>query len=257
MLLDEYLSINLFHLLLVFSRLGTVFMFIPGISAPYVSVISRVGLAMAISAIVVPMLSPQLPALPATGGELFLLIAMEVTMGMFLGALIQAWMSALHFAGTVISFNSGMANAMVFDPITAQQGAMVTGFLGNIAVLLIFATDMHHLMLRAILESYTLVLPGEAPPVGDFSKLLTEVVGQACLIGVQLSAPFIAFTMVFYTGLGLLNKLSPQMNVFFVGLPIQLLISLALLAATLPVIMMWFLRFLEDGLQGILTSGFG
>lgn len=256
-MLEEYLVINIFHLLLVFSRLGTLFMLMPGISAPYVSARARMVLAMGVCVVALPTVGPQLPPLPPTAGELFFLIGSEVLIGAFIGAIIQAFMSALHFAGTVIGFNSGMANAMVFDPVSMQQGAMVTGFLGNIAVLLIFITDLHHLLIQATVDSYSLLQPGAPLPLGDFSDMIARVLSESALIGAQLASPFIAFSLVFYTGLGLLSRLSPQMNVFFVGLPIQLMLSMGLLMITVPTIVMTFLGYFEHGFIGFLTPGGG
>ena len=71
-------------------------------------------------------------------------------MGAFVGVLAQVLLSALHFAGTVVGLSSGLANAFVFDPVSESQGAMVTGFFNLVALVLIFVTGTHMLMLQAV-----------------------------------------------------------------------------------------------------------
>ena len=244
-MLEEFLATNVFHFILIFARVGMVFMALPGISAPYVSPRSRIAIALATCLILLPAVGPQLPVRPATAAELFFLVGTEVVIGGFYGAMIQALMATVHVAGTIIGFNSGMANAMVFDPISEQQGALMTGFLGNIAVLLVFALDLHHIMIGGVVESYSLIPAGAPMPIEDMVATITNLMVVSMTIGFQMASPFVAFALIFHTSMGLLNRLSPQMNVFFIGLPIQLLLSLALLLITMPAMMALFMRTLE------------
>ena len=64
-----------------------------------------------------------------------------------------------------------------------------------------------------------------------------------------MAMPFIVFAIVFQSSMGLLSRLSPQLNVFFVALPIQILWGLGMLWMTVPILMMWFLRHFERTLQ--------
>jgi flagellar biosynthetic protein FliR len=79
--------------------------------------------------------------------------------------------------------------------------------------------------------------------------------GDSFVVGIQLAAPVLVFALVFNTGLGLVNRLVPQMQVFFVGLPIQVMVGLSVLAIALPAIMLWFLRYFREGIGAFLSSG--
>ena len=120
---------------------------------------------------------------------------------------------------------------------------IVGNFLTLLEITLFFATDMHHLVIAALNDSYTLFEPGELPTTGDAAALITKTVAGAFRIGIQLSAPFIVFGLVFNIGLGILARLMPQIQVFFVGLPLSILIGLLFLLLLLGAMMSFFLEY--------------
>ena len=132
--------------------------------------------------------------------------------------MVRMLISALHIAGVIIGFQTSLANATFFDPSNSQQGAIFAAFLNIIGTFLIFVTDLHHLMLMAIADSYTLFRPGAPLPLGDFSQVVVRVLAESFVLGLQLSAPFIVIAIIFYTGLGLLARLMPQIQVFFIAI---------------------------------------
>jgi flagellar biosynthetic protein FliR len=245
-MLEQYLVQNAFQLVLVFARLGAAFMILPGLGASYVSARVRLILAIAITLVAAPLVQPILPPPPEQMASLVALILFEVFYGLFLGLLAQGVMVALHFAGTSIGRDTGLMNAMVFDPVTEQQGALVIGLLSNVAVLLIFILDIHHLFFQAVISSYTLFVPGTPPLAEDHLAMFVDIMARSFYIGFQLASPFLVFAIVFQTALGLLARVAPQMNVFFVALPAQVMMGLALLWIAIPGIIMWFLNFFED-----------
>ncbi len=247
-MLADLLSLDVYKFLLVFARLGAMIMFLPGFAGAILSARIRLILALAFSLLVAPVVAPTLPGIPENPADLVVLLVGEVTIGIFLGMITQFLLVALNLAGTFMAFQAGMTNAFIQDPVTEQQGSLLPSFLMNVALVLIFATDLHHLMLRAAAGSYSLFIPGQPLPMGDFADSLTHTLGRAFLLGMQLAGPLVVFALVFNTGLGLMSRLMPQMQVYFVAIPIQVMAGIGLLALTLPPLMAWFLRFLEDGL---------
>lgn len=250
MLYKDLLAIDVYSLLLVVTRMGVVVMMIPGVAAPYVSTRIRLGLAFAVSVAILPIVGPYLPPIPKNPSALLVLIVSEVTVGVFIGLVMQALMAALHMAANTISFLSGLSNATLFDPISEQQSGLVVALFGNIAVVMIFATDLHHLIFESIIGSYELIVPGRTLLMGDFSEILVKLFDRGFLIGTQLSAPFIVASTVFQAAMGLMARLMPSMNIFFVSTPLQLLLSLGLLMITIPPIMLTFLTLFRDGMIG-------
>jgi len=248
------LPVSVWHLMFVFSRIGAAMMVLPVFAEVYVLKWHRGFFAIAVSIIVTPSVYQVIPAMPVSVFELFILIGGEVVIGLFLGLSVQVLMTTMTTAGTIIAFQSGMANALIFNPATAQQSSIVGAFLAAFALLLVVVTNLHHMALLAIVESYSLYIPGQFPPVGDYLTYYVNAVSRSFFIAMQLSAPFLFGGLVFYAGLGMLARLLPQIQVFFIALPLQITASLAILMMTLGAIGAWFLRYFESGIEVFLTN---
>ena len=103
---------------------------------------------------------------------------------------------------------------------------IIGNFLTMLGITLFFATDMHYLGHRGVERSYNLFEPGEMPATGDVAALVTKIMSGAFRVGIQLSAPFLVFGLVFNIALGVLSRLMPQMQLYFVALPASILIGL-------------------------------
>lgn len=252
-MLQELLTLNVFAFLLIFARVGAAFVTMPGFSAAYVPADIRLLMALAVSFMLTPILMPTLPLPPATVPGLFLMLLGEVLVGGFFGVLGRILFGALHTAGTLIAYEASLANAFVNDPIAEQQGSILAGFLTTVGVVLVFVTNLHHLMLRAVVDSYTLFVPGEALAVGDFSQMIARKVADSFALGVQISSPFLVAGVTHFLLLGILGRLMPAMPVFFFGLPLQIMAQLTLLALTLSAIMLAFTRNFTDTFQAFIA----
>lgn len=246
-MLAELLPQQAFSLLLIFVRLGTALMLLPGFGENYVAPRIRLLLALALTVVVQPVLpGGTLPALPDSVAALFLLIFGEAFIGFFLGSVARLMMAALSIGGMMIATVSGLANALTNDPTAAQQGSIAGSFLTMVALLVIIVLDLHHMLLRGIIESYQLFVPGEPLLVGDISQMIARVVSKAFLLGFQIASPFIAVALIFNLGLGLLSRLMPQLQVFFIAIPLQIVIGLGILMIALPALIGWFITGFEE-----------
>ena len=254
-MLRELLAADIFRLLLVFARLGAAMMLFPAIGGVVVSPRARLVLALLVSLLLLPVLTPHLPAQPKEPGVLAVLLVGEITVGLFFGAITQLLMTALDLAGNFIGYAAGLTNALISDPVTEQQSQLISGVLNLAAATLLLMVNAHHLMLRALVDSYNLIPVGRPLPVGDFAHEMVRVMASSFRLGTELAAPFLVFSLAFNAGLGLLNRLVPQMQVFFVGMPIQILAGLAILMMTIPAIMLWFVRHFAAGIDSFLGAG--
>ena len=241
-MLQEMLPAGIFAVLLVFVRIGAALMVLPIYSSPFVPGRARLLLGLMTALVVSPVVAPKLPPLPDSALVLLLIILGEILIGLFFGTIARLFISSLTTAGIFIAYMSSMANALTNDPSAAQQGSIAGSFLTVVALLTIFTLDLHHIMLMAVVDSYQLFVPGEAPPVGDFADMVTRVVARTFLLSFQLASPFLAVGIIFILGLGLLGRLMPQMQVFFVAMPLQIAIGLGVLVVTLPALMRWFVE---------------
>ena len=240
-MLERLLTAEVFALMLIFARIGTALILMPGIGESYVSPRIRLLLAGAIAIVVAPVVAPRLPGLPATVGAMALLLGGEIGIGLFIGTVGRVALTSLETAGTLISFQTGLASASIFNPLLSDQGSLVSVLISVVGLVLIFETDLHHLMLRATVDSYSLFVPGALPPIGDFSEMISRLVARSFVIAMQLAAPFLVLSTMIYIALALISRLMPTLQVFFVAMPAQVLVGLALLAVTLSSLMIWFL----------------
>ena len=244
-MLEHILPAEIFSILLIFVRVGGAVMLLPGYGEPFVSPRLRLLLALMVSLVVAPVVSETLPKMPDSAPLLALLILGEVVIGVFIGTIARMFIAALTTAGMLIGYMSSMANALTNDPSAAQQGSIAGSFLTLVALLTIMTLDLHHLLLMAVVDSYGLFVPGQVPPMGDFSEMVTRTMSETFLLSFQIAAPFVVVGLIFYLGLGLLGRLMPQMQVFFVAMPLQIMVGLAVLFIALPVTVRWFIESLE------------
>ena len=120
---------------------------------------------------------------------------------------------------------------------------LIGNFLTLLGIAMLFATDSHHLLIAALSDSYKIFSPGEIMPSGDVAALATQAFAGAFKIGLQLSAPFLVFGLVFNIGLGVLARLMPQMQVYFVGVPLSIFAGFLILALVLTAMMSTYLDY--------------
>ena len=234
--------------ILSFARIGTMVMLLPGLGELTVSPRVRLTIALVLTAVIMPLHRSAYQIDMRAFGPVLLMLGQELLIGAVLGLLARLTIAALNIAGSVVAQQMGLGFVMAVDPTQGQQGAIVGNFLGVLGITLIFATDLHHLVIGALNDSYTLFKPGDVPVMGDVASVLTTTVSNTFRIGIQLSAPFLLFGLLFNLGLGVLSRLMPQMQVFFVGLPLSILLGFLILILVLGAMMAAFL----DHVGGVL-----
>lgn len=239
-------SAEVFTYFLVFARLGGAIMVLPGFGETTVSSRVRLLLAFTVTVALAPVARQSLPALPVGFLPMMALVIGELAIGLLIGLFARVFMSALQVAGQAIAMQTGLGAAMVMDPTIGIQGAMVGTLLSVLAVTLIFVTDMHYLFLEAAYSSYAVFPAGTLPPLDDVSILMTRTVADAFRLGIGIASPFIVFGLVFYSAVGVLSKLMPQMQIFFLAMPLSILMGLTLFGLLLGTIMTFFLEALGN-----------
>jgi flagellar biosynthesis protein FliR len=240
--------------MLVFARIGTMVMLLPGLGELAVPVRVRLAVALVLTAVILPLNRGNYSLDLREFGPVFVLLIEEITIGAVLGLTARLTISALQVAGSVVAQQLGLGFVTSVDPTQGQQGVILGNFLTMLGLTLVFAVDLHHLVIAALNDSYKLFRPGEIPLLGDMAALTTRTVADAFRIGIQLSAPFLVFGLLFNLGLGVLSRLMPQMQVFFVGVPLSILIGFLILLLVLGAMMATFLGSVENVLRILAPS---
>jgi len=252
--IGSFIGGSVFTFLIVFVRLGATFLIMPIFGEQFVSARIRLLLALTISLVTVPVVAAYIPSQPDNPAELLVLILGEVLIGLFIGTIARTMLTALEVAGFLIANQIGLSAAQAFNPTMASPGNPVSGILGMLALLLIFATDLHHMLILAAVDSYVLFAPGEGLPLGDAAQHLVRVVSASFLTGFQMSAPFVVIGLLFFLGLGLIARLAPQIQIFFVSVPLQIGLGTLLLGLSLSSLILYWLQAFEAQLIALLQS---
>lgn len=252
-LVIEFVPQMAYLALMVFARIGSIIMTMPAIGENLFPTTVRLSLAIAVTLVMVPLAAHLYPEMPGTAFGLTVAIVSEVIIGIFIGGTARLAMGALAVGGTIISMQTGLGMARTIDPTQGTQGAVVSSFFSILAITLIFVTDMHHLMFLAMRDSYTLFAPMTSYPTADFAQMAVEAMSGAFRIAFQLAAPFIVFGLIFFVGIGLLARLMPQVPIFFIAMPLNIILGFLLLMFLLSTLMMWFLGYFEETLSHFLA----
>jgi flagellar biosynthetic protein FliR len=245
----DWLPNTAFVYLLLFSRIGAILMLMPALGEDMIPMRMRLSFALAFTLVLYPLLSGQMPAMPQNFPAIVGLIFHELAIGIILGAIARITVMATQVAGAIIAFQTGLSSAMAADPTqVGVQAAVFGSFLSFLGMVLIFATDLHHVALAAVYDSYV-VFPLDAPLMfDDAAQLAIRTVTSAFTIGLQMAAPFIVFGLVFNLGAGILARLMPAMQVYFVLMPANIMIGLVLFFLLLTMMMGWYIAAYENHL---------
>ena len=173
---------------------------------------------------------------------LAVVLVQELLIGIAIGSFGRLLITGLQVAGTFIAYNTGLGSAQMFDPSAQQQGAITGAFMTTIGVTLLFSSNLHHLVLSALADSYVVFVPGAPFPAGDFALVASRLVADAFRLGLRIALPIIIISILIYLSMGLMARLMPQIQVFFIALPLQILVGFLVLAATISAGLVLFLE---------------
>lgn len=225
---------------LVFARMSAIVMLIPGIGETFVPIRIRASFALALAMVLVPVLGTAIPALPSDISGVTLAVLKESLVGLVIGVILRFFMSSLATAGEIMSIQSTLGFAQTANPTQAAPSTTISTFLGLVGLVLVMGTNLHHLFLSAIVRSYT-IFPFTRPiPVQDAKMLAVQTVSRSFALGLQLAGPIVACSLIFNIAIGLVARVMPQFQVYFVTSPLMVLVSLSLLGLGLGIIgMVW------------------
>jgi flagellar biosynthesis protein FliR len=239
-------------LFLAFCRMGGCVMTLPGFGSarvpPQIRLFVALGLAMAVLPVLWDVIYPK--ASSPTGTYVGLILT-ETLIGVMYGLIARLYTLGLQFAGTVLTMSIGFSAPGGHDILEDSQENQLTNLLTLCGLLLLFMMDFHHMVFRALVESY------DATPVGaiiDPQKMLitlTDTLRASTMIMLRLASPFLIYGLMFNVAIGLINKLSPQIPVYFISTPFLVAGGLFLLYLSIAS----FIHQYADGF-GRIYSGF-
>ena len=231
---------------LAFARLGAIIMLLPGLGETFIPARVRLAFAFSLSLMMYPLLAGSAPPLPVDGAGLGGAVIKELLIGLMIGGILRLFMNSLATAGEIVSLQTTLSFAQTANPMQAQPSTTLGTFLGLIGIVLIFATNLHHMFIAAVASSYDVFPFTRDVPVADAGQLALQTLSKSFALGLQLAAPVVVFSLIFNIATGLVGRVMPQFQVFFVATPLIVLLGLSIFALSLGVIgIVWVDRYRE------------
>ncbi len=221
-----------FAFVLVMTRVGAAMTLLPGLGDAKPPTLVRVGIALGVTILVLPAIEPSVPKVPEAGVPAVLMIAAEAITGLWLGWLARLLVLALPIAGQFICYMLGVANVLQPDPELGGQATPIERLFDIAATVTILVSGLYALPLAALAGSYDLIPAGQLLPGADTALSAVRAAGGAFALALRLASPFLLVSIVWHVATGLLARLVPRMQIYFVVMPGQILGGIALLAMT-------------------------
>lgn len=233
--MELFSDAGLLATILIFFRIGGIFLPVPIFSSTNIPSQVKVGFILLLSLVMVPITFEQFnPEVINTFSALLYFSVSEFMIGLSYGLISSVFMNAVYVAGAIIDMNIGLSIISVISPQDEQEIPVSANLLYLLGVMIFLATDMHHVLVKGIMESFKILPIGTG--IFDFSGalLFNDYIQTSLIIGFQLSAPFILTMLVLDVILGLLSKAMPSMNIFVLGMPLKILFGFILYMILMP-----------------------
>lgn len=229
-----------FGYLAVFCRVGAAFMVFPGIGEAQVPSRIRLFVALAVS-IPVTMAIPGIPTQPpAAISQWAGMIISNLAVGVFFGTAGRILLAALHFAGQAMSITIGLMNPFGASAPGFEGASALTALLVFAGIAVMFAANLHHHLIESLVGSFDVVGVTGSPDVPMQAMAVAKLLGQSTAMAVKFAAPFLVIGLIFNAGLGVANRLMPNLAVYFVFSPALIAVGFLLLGLVSTAIILTF-----------------
>lgn len=215
----------------------------------------RIYLALLVSALLMPVVRAPIP--PDAAASLFALVfsvASELMLGFIFAYIAVLLFAAVQMAGQLVDIQVGFGIANVFDPVSGAQVTLIGQVLYMAAIFVFILLDGHHMMMKGLADSFSIAPPGRPFSGVEPVQLLVERGGSLMFIlAAQVAAPAMTALFLVNLAMGLVSRVLPQINIFLVGLPLNVGIGLLVLAASMSIFPS-VMRSAITGLSGQLTA---
>lgn len=233
-LLDIFDNVDVF--MLAFARVLGLTLIMPVFSGRTVPNITKIGFSLSIA--VLAMLNGNLaaPPIPDDFFAFFAIIVSELAVGFIIGFVIYFMLAVFYFVGQLMDYQIGFSMVSVYDPLSQIQAPVTGNFYYLVYLVFIVVSGAFHRLILVFFESFSTISLGRAFILGNggLAGYLTGMLTGYFELGFKIALPIIGTIIVVDVALGVLVKAVPQMNVFVVGLPLKLLIGLAVLYIMAP-----------------------
>lgn len=236
--------------ILVVARLSGLFLIAPVFSSKLIPTKIKLMALLVLAATLTPIVAPSAPETPTSIVPLLISIMTESIIGFALGFSVAIVFTAVQIGASLIDTSIGFSMANVIDPLNSAQGAVLGSFYSMVATLAFLAVNGHHWLLAGFKRSFEIVQLGAVPDIQQMMANVFTTFAQLFGMAFQIAAPVLITLLLVDVVLGIVSRVVPQMNVFFVGIPLKIGVGLLAVIISLPT----FTGFLEQRVSDIVAG---
>jgi flagellar biosynthetic protein FliR len=227
----ELILNHAFGLVLILARIGATFALLPGLGETSIPAVVKAGMIFTLTILLLPVIEPLLPPRPANEVAFGLMVLSELANGLWFGWLARILTISLPIAGQIVADFAGLANVLLPDPELGAQTTAISRLYEVVVPTLILASGLYTELLSALVGFYRLIPPGTLAWVPGSAAMTITVVAESFNLALRLASPFILASIAWHVAIGLIARLVPRLQIYFVALPGQIGLGLLLLAA--------------------------
>ncbi len=219
------------RVLMVGARISALMVFAPFLGSASISPRIKAGFTVILTALLYPVLSPELPRVE--GGSALPMVGGEFVVGMIMGMALQFVFEGVELAGQIAGFQVGHSLANLINPLSDVDTPLLANYYQMIALLIFLQLDIHHWLLRGLAKSFEYCPPGAVTATPQMAELVGRAAGGMLVMGVQIALPTLLVTMLIDIALGLVGRASPQLPVMLVGISVKTVVAFVVIMGTL------------------------
>lgn len=240
---------------LVLARIGATMTLLPGMGESEVPAVVRIGIALGITILLLPIVQPLMPPVPASGMTMGLMVGAEVLTGLWFGWVTRMIVLALPMGGQFIAYLLGISSVLQPDPELGAQSTALSKLFELATPMMILASGLYTLPLRGLVGLFQLIPPGQMLPSADGLQVAVNAVGTAFTLALRVASPFVVAGTLWHFAMGQISRVVSRVQIYFVAMPGQILGGLVLLASVIGAMIVAWRNGAEAFLMALPGSG--
>ncbi len=243
----DFSSRDVVAFILVLMRVAGLFLTSPIFSSNTIPAQVKAAWTLLVAFIIFPLVDYSSVVLPQLGVPFALAVTRELMVGFVIGLGAYLIFVGIQMAGQLIDIQMGFGLVNVVDPITSTQVSVMGQYYYMVATVVFLAVDGHHLLIRGLMQTFDVIPLGQAHFTPALTDKMNELFSQVFFIAFKVGAPVIGALFITNLALGIIARTVPQMNVFIVGMPLNVMVGLTVVAMS----MSFFVYVLQDMFHGL------
>lgn len=220
---------------LVFSRMSAMTATMPVFSFGSVPVQLRIMIAFMLTIIIAPLLAKETTLVYTSLAVLTFDVIREVFIGLIIGFGTRLIFEAVAMAGSMVGMQMGMAIVNALDPTSAEQQPIVSNFWALLALVFFLATNSHYFLIDVLFQNFQLIHIAGSKMTAALGQTLVSGGSMVFDLALKFAAPIMVFMIIVDVAIGFMARVMPQLNIFFVTLPLKIGLGIILLIISLKI----------------------